>query len=481
MRGVVAPFTVAAVLLVSAGAARAGGFTAGTNGTQAVARGGAFVAKADDPTAIELNVAGLARQRGTRLLFDANVTMHTMAFDRAGVYPGDPNAAGAPAYAGMPYPRTENIGGAFFAPILGITTDFGYFDRWTFAIGGFGPPSVGNRKYGLTVNGLPSPGRYDIVNAGLLVIYPTIAAAVRVTKWLDLGLALHIAVSNVNFTTVSNNKPLGCVADEDPECDSVTNVSLTGATATFSFGALARPLPWLAFGVNLWGPTYLESSGTVTVQPPARLTIPFEPAAATLRTQLPWILRAGVRFIWMKDGRERADIEVDGQYEAWHQAQRLGPEITIPELGPFSDIRTRVVANFRDTFAVKVGGAYNLPIKNATLSFRLGFYFDSAATTYAYTRINFDTIAKYAGTGGIGLSIRGFTFNLSYAYVYSPERVVTNGEVRPISIFDDPDAPSTAPAINNGRYNANRQVVSLGFQIEWERLVGRPRRPVRYE
>jgi long-chain fatty acid transport protein len=479
MCGVLAPITVAALLVAATATARAGGFTAGTNGTQAVARGGAFVAKADDPTAIELNVAGLARQRGTRLLFDSNITMHSMTFDRAGVYPGDPNAMNAPAFAGMRYPRTENIGGAFFAPIVGITTDFGKLDRWTFAIGGFGPPAVGNRKYGLTVNGLPSPGRYDIVNAGLLVIYPTVAAAVRVTKWLDLGLALHVAVSSIDFTTVSNNKPLGCTTDEDPACDSVTNVSLTGATATFSFGALARPLPWLAFGLNLWGPTYLESSGTVTVEAPQRSPLTFEPTTATLRTQLPWILRAGVRFIWMKDGRERADLEVDGQYEAWHQAQRLGPEISIPRLGPFLDINTRVVANFRDTFAVKVGGAYNLPIKKWTLSLRLGFYFDSAATEYAYTRINFDTIAKYAGTGGLGISVRGFTFNVSYAYVYSPERVVTNGEVRPISIFDDPSVPSTAPAINDGTYNASRQVVSLGFQIEWERLVGRDRRVLR--
>jgi len=480
MRVVVAPFTVAACLLLTASVARAGGFTAGTNGSQAVARGGAFVAKADDPTAIELNVAGLARQRGTRLLFDSNITMHTMRYDRAGVYPGDPSLAGAPAYTGMPYPRTENIGGAFFAPIIGITTDFGRFDRWTFAIGGFGPPSVGNRKYGLTVNGLPSPGRYDIVNAGLLVIYPTIAAAVRVTKWLDLGLALHVAVSSVNFTTVSNNKPLGCVVDEDPACDSVTDVSLTGATATFSLGALARPLPWLAFGLKLWGPTYLESSGTVNVASPPKTSLTFEPAAATLKTQLPWILRAGVRFIWMKEGRERADLEVDGQYEAWHDAQRLGPELSIPRLGPFGDIKTRVVANFRDTFAVKVGGAYNLPIKNWTLSFRLGFYFDSAATDYAYTRINFDTIAKYAGTGGLGISVRGFTLNVSYAYVYSPQRVVTNGEIRPISIFDDPNAPPTSQAINNGTYNAARQVVSLGLQVEWERLLKRDRRVIRY-
>jgi hypothetical protein len=59
--------------------ALASGFEIPDNGTEALGRGGAFTAKADDGTALEYNVAGLAQQRGTRLLLDANLWPTTPA------------------------------------------------------------------------------------------------------------------------------------------------------------------------------------------------------------------------------------------------------------------------------------------------------------------------------------------------------------------------------------------------------------------
>lgn len=42
-------------------------------GAEALGRGGAFVAKADSPLALEYNVAGLAQLRGTQVLLDASL------------------------------------------------------------------------------------------------------------------------------------------------------------------------------------------------------------------------------------------------------------------------------------------------------------------------------------------------------------------------------------------------------------------------
>src|SRR5437899_1708169 len=75
--------------------------------------------------------------------------------------------------------------------------------RVVYAGGVFGPSSVGNRTYQLSVGGVPSPARYDLVQALPLVILPTASAAVRVTRWLDLGLALHVAVAKFDLTSVS--------------------------------------------------------------------------------------------------------------------------------------------------------------------------------------------------------------------------------------------------------------------------------------
>src|SRR5256885_1334522 len=173
-------------LLLLAATAGAGGLEFPGTGTEALGRGAAFTAKADDGTALEYNVAGLARQRGTRVLLDANLLFHSYEFQRAGNYPDNPNDPLTP-YGGQPFPKVANTGAPFFAPFFAVSSDFGYFDRWTFAVGLFGPSAYGQRAYPVTVDGKPGPARYDLTEANLLIVYPTLAAAVRVTPWLDLG------------------------------------------------------------------------------------------------------------------------------------------------------------------------------------------------------------------------------------------------------------------------------------------------------
>jgi len=130
--------------------ASAGGLEFPANGTEALGRGGAFTAKADDGTAFEYNVAGFARQRGTRLMLDLNLVFSTLEFQRAGVYPDDPKNPATP-WGGQPFPKVRDTGGVFAAPFFGLSTDFGALDRWTFAVGVYGPSSVGNRTYPLGV------------------------------------------------------------------------------------------------------------------------------------------------------------------------------------------------------------------------------------------------------------------------------------------------------------------------------------------
>src|SRR5262245_46170633 len=164
------------LIVCSSSVAWAGGFELPGNGTEALGRGAAFTAKADDATAMEYNVAGLARQRGTQLLINANMLFHGYEFQRAGNYPVETPQAGMMAnpWSGQPFPTVKNSVGAFFAPELGITTDFGKLDRWTFGFSVFGPSSVGQRDFGqkVSVSGMswPSPARYDIVKTNLLIV-----------------------------------------------------------------------------------------------------------------------------------------------------------------------------------------------------------------------------------------------------------------------------------------------------------------------
>src|ERR1043165_1668583 len=99
--------SVGAVLFVSRPASAGGIDEMPDHGAQALGRGAAFTAKADDATALYYNVAGLARQRGTKLQLSANFQFSSMTFQRAGNYPGDPKDPQTP-WAGKAYGLVEN-------------------------------------------------------------------------------------------------------------------------------------------------------------------------------------------------------------------------------------------------------------------------------------------------------------------------------------------------------------------------------------
>ncbi|HEX6838041.1 MAG TPA: outer membrane protein transport protein [Polyangia bacterium] len=471
---------MAAILIAATRVVYAGGLEIPDNGTEALARGGAFTAKADDATALQYNVAGLARQRGTRLLLDGNLILSSLTFQRDGVYPDAPSAA--TPWGGQPFPEVHNTGGPFFAPFVGLSSDFG-LDRWTFAVGVFGPSSVGNRTYPLSVGGVPSPARYDLVQALPLLVLPTAAAAVRVTRWLDLGLALHVAVAKFDLTSVSFtdiSKGL-CPNAEYQPCDSTNKLSTTGATATAALGVMLHPLRWWAIGANVRGPIYLNTSGTVQATAPSALPMQIEPAPATFSTNLPWVVRVGTRIVKLRDDDfEVADLEFDATWEGWGAAQGDGPKVSIPALSIFQDIHPTIVHHYHDTFSLRLGASYNVALPAGTLSFRIGGYYDSSATAAKDTRLDFDTLPKIAATFGLGYSVHGFTLNLAYAYVHELDRVVTDGDIAPVNgaAHGDSvdDAGNPLAAVNNGRYRGETHILSFGVTLRFDELANRTHR-----
>ncbi len=475
-----------------------GGFEFPDNGSEALGRGGAFTAKADNGTALEYNTAGLAAQGGTRLLLDANLTFHSYSFQRSGSYPAEdvPSGEMGSGVAGLPFPSVSNKSGPQFAPFLGISTDFGKLDRWTFAIGIFAPPSYGMRNFGSTVQSggmsLPAPSRYDLVQTNLLIVLPTVAAAVRVTRWLDIGLGLHLVVGHFNLTadTFSDLGPGVCFSKEFPGCDAATHIITTGTTATASLGLMLHPTRAFDIGLNVFGRANINSTGKIsTPGPAAKLLDPnhmFNDCEhgyncdASFHTALPWELRLGLRYKFLKSGFEQGDIELDGVYQAWKDAEGNGDTLSVPQLAFFSNINTTIVHHYQDTVSVRLGGAYNLKLPKGVLTFRIGGFYDSAATKAKDTRLDFDTLDKWGGTLGLGFLIRGISINVAYAYIYSPVRIVRNGDILSLNGTNGTTTDSGGnplPVINNGTYKASTQILSLGISFAFDELMKKNRPP----
>ncbi len=258
MRRHLVTLVVTVFAAVAPSRAFAGGFEIPDNGTEALGRGGAFTAKADDGTALQYNIAGFARQRGTRLLVNTNLWFSDYSFQRAGTYPDDPASSYTP-WGGARFPKVRDDGGVFVEPFVAASTDFGYFDRWTFALGAFGPSSVGNRTYPASLGFAPNPSRYDIVQNKPQVIYGTAAAAVRALSWLDVGLALHyvhgsLLVASTTFSdAVAHGTGAGqCANVEYQPCDARATINASGGAVTASLGVMARQR-----GTSRSAPTYV--------------------------------------------------------------------------------------------------------------------------------------------------------------------------------------------------------------------------------
>jgi long-subunit fatty acid transport protein len=485
-------------LVVWSSAARAGGLEIPDNGTEALGRGAAFTAKADDGTALEYNVAGFAQQRGTRLLLDTNLWFSSYSFQRAGTYPDDPTNPVTP-WGGTPFPKVTNQGGVFPAPFAALSTDFGYFDRWTFAVGVFGPSSVGNRTYPYSLGFAPSPARYDVVQNDVLVALPTAAASVRALPWLDVGLAVHLVYASFDVSTTSLADAVGrgtapgqCANAEYQPCDARTRLQTTGLSATGSVGVLARPTNDVVIGLNVRGPAALDTSGNASTQAP-RITpnAGFQPSPATFDTKLPTEVHFGVRYVFRDQEREAGDIEADGTYEAWGATQDQGPYVRIPQLvaqNPppgvdLSNIAFVTPHHYHDSWSVRVGGAYDVPLGRRfdgryrhILTLRAGSYYDATASEPDYTRLDFDTLPKIAGTVGAGLEVPGFVFNVAYAEIFDVNRTVQAGGLAPVNgtahgaSVDPTGAPY--PAVNDGTFSGHSRVVSLGMTVRFDAILG---------
>ncbi|HTQ44066.1 MAG TPA: outer membrane protein transport protein [Polyangiaceae bacterium] len=476
---------VALAIALLSPSARAGGFEIPDNGTEALGRGGAFVAKADDPTAIQYNPAGLAQQRGTRVLLDGHLMLSSYSFQRYGAFPDNPNDAKTP-WGGQPYPKVQDTGGPFFAPFIAATSDFG-LDWLTAAIGVFGPSGVGNRTYPLGVDGAPAASRYDVVQTSSLIALPTAAVGVKVFDWLDLGAAVHFVYGSFSLTSTSfvDIATAACPNVEYQPCDSVSRLDVKGTGWAGTLGALVHASPNLTIGASVRTPISIDASGSATVlTAPLGQSIP-PPGNATFHTDLPLYARAGARLAFRDDdGFEAGDVELDGTYETWGTAQALGPTIHIDHLGPsgpaFDDINVKVAHAYNDTYSIRGGGAFNTKLGFGVLTLRAGAYYDRSATAQnpGYTRLDFDTLDKIAGTVGVGLRWHGLLFNLGYAEVFEPDRTVYqgDGQLRPIDGAQH-GAPVDAngnllPPVNQGVFSGHTEIISFGVVATLDDLFG---------
>ncbi len=218
-----------------------GGYYTGALGARAAGRGGAFVARADDVTAISVNPAGLANLRGTHLEVGNQVSYNGYSYTRAPTLDwGNAQNNMAPT---VTFAKVSNGTPAQAAdPFIGLSTDFGLPD-WTFGVAAFAPPGVAQEQF-------PTTGgqNYMMVHREAIILNYDATVAWKYHDLFGLGVTAEwLSVPRLDYSLVINGNPFAAAAN--PVSSPLDMLADTKGPDWFTFnarlGAWVRPVRWL--------------------------------------------------------------------------------------------------------------------------------------------------------------------------------------------------------------------------------------------
>ena len=176
------------------------------NGSEQMARGGAWVARASDPLATIFNPAGLAGQP-TRVTLQNNTIIEHTCFTRvqaANDTTNDPLVSGP----GGTYPRVCNDISPTINPQLGATIKLG--ERLGLGLLVIGPSSGGQKTFPDFINdanGQPqaAPNRYLLIEQKGIILFPTVGLGYEVMDNLRIGASFSWGFARLNLTSATES------------------------------------------------------------------------------------------------------------------------------------------------------------------------------------------------------------------------------------------------------------------------------------
>ncbi len=457
--GGLAASVLAAAATLAPTLADAGGMVLHTRGVRPTARGGAFVAGADDLGAMWFNPAGLghlaAGESTTEVIVDATFVQQSAEFTRidSGGNPQDPVANEAP---GIPVP---SLGAAFDLGEQGVIA------------GGIYAPYAGLMKFSAD-----GPARYSLVDLSKSLI---VTAAVGVS-W-NLGDRIRIGATVQNWMTDLTQQVVvsGCpgqtlCAPEDPEMDVLVEISQRDLfNPSGSVGAQIDVHDKLTIGATVQLPVKLSGGATLRTRLPSS---GFYDGATVVgdEANLSFTLPATIRFGVQAQPAARWAVELAVDYEMWsmHDEMRIEPKnmriegqagVGTYELGPLA-----VPRNFEDSIAVSLG-VEGQPSGSVPLRVLAGFTYETAASPDEYlSPLTFDG-NKLIATIGAGYAVGRYTVDALLGYVKVADRTVAPdvGVSPQLTPVRDPSAEPLTTYVNWGDYTTSWLLIGAGVRADF--------------
>jgi len=444
------------VLLGQAAVARAGGMQLATRGVRPTARGGAFVAGADDLGALWFNPAGLALAvDGTTrraFLFDAAYVAQSTDYTRID--------------SGMnTQPAVSNQAPGLPVPTVAVGASVG--DKLVIA-GGLLAPYAALGRY-------PEGGaqRYSLVDMSeSLLVIAEVAVAYRVSPHLRIGVGLQNMISEMASTMVLSGCPGQTVcAPEDPELDALSKVSqLDPFSPSGVVGVQVDVSPTVRAGMSFQLPFKVSGSGKFeTLLPPSGFYDGAQVVGdrADISFTLPPILRLGTQLALTPRWR----AELDGTVEFWsmHKAIDIEPrDVRIenaPGVGTYEIGPMTIPRHFENTYSVHLG-VEGQPLASRPLRLLVGYSYETAAAPDQYLSVLTVDGSKQLFAGGLGWRHGRWSFDAVFGLVKVADRRVdpSVGVAPQLSpVREDPNDPDPPRVyVNWGDYSASWLIAGAG-------------------
>lgn len=408
----------AALLLLGAGNALAGGFSIYEAGARATAMGGAFTATADDGSAVFYNPAGIAFIPGTML--DLNLMPVIPSTDFAGYPPAEDAPTGETVTQSFPIPGLyfSHNPGRHLAFGVGVYAPFGLGVEWR------DPETwVGRRA------------SYDV---DLATVYITPTCALKLGQNTAVAFGLDVSSCRIELnryrTTVFNDQLVNIM---DTKLEGTSDLAFAP-----SFGLMARPHRDVSLGFMYHAAKALQfpdGDATLTNVAPealrgavdAQITAlggPDHEVSTTLR--LPWIMSAGIA--WQTSDATR--LEFDVVRFGWSQFNELKLSFDVPALN------STIPENYQDAWQLRWGLDHRF---SPALSGMLGYCHDVTPQPIASMSPLLPDAGREDLSVGFQYRTGSLKFTGSYMAVLFHERTnvvdgefVVNDEAQPVGTYD---------------------------------------------
>lgn len=405
------------------------GFLIYEHGAAAMAMGGAFVAVANDATAVFHNPAGLAWLEGTQISLGTTLITST-------------GSLSLPNWPDPTFQTIDRESQLFYPSTFYISHKIN--DRIVAGFGFFNPYGLGQKwpkDY---------PLRYIAVQDDMKTFFFNPTLAFKINDNLSLGVGVSYVYSTLEFELVEP-LPLTPFLLLDVPATLEANGSGWGLNA----GALYKSENF-SLGFNWRSGFEIEYDGDLTLDL-SNLPAPVDTLTGTGKTSFsfPHIFGVGVAFNLTRSLMLTADVH----YVLWSTYDAIDVEIEVPGIEaiyPPGIADKHLEEDWDDSFIFRGGLQYMV---NDNLALRAGLLYDETPQPVEAMDPILPDAARWAFTGGFGFKSGSFVVDVAYQLELFKDR---ESENRKIPFYNPPYTPVN---LGQGTYKTTAHLIgiSLGF------------------